>query len=80
VDEGGAGSPVYLVIVAIAAVLAIVSLITRPFLFGPIAALLCIISTRQTPNPRYTGAVAGLVIVCFFVGAAIAASGSHPLY
>src|SRR5262245_36221989 len=80
VDEGGAGSAVYLVILGIAAVLAIVGVITRPFLFEPIAALLCVVSTRQTPNPRYTGAVAFLIVVCFFVGAAIAASGSHPLY
>jgi hypothetical protein len=80
VDERGAGSMVYLVILGIAAVLAIVGLVTRPFLFEPIAALLCIVATRQTPNPRYTGGVAALIIVCFFVGAAIAASGGHPLY
>lgn len=76
----GAGSPVYLVILGLAAVLAIAGLITRPFLLEPIAALLCIVATRQTPNPRYTGAVAMLIVVCFFVGAAIAAAGSHPLY
>lgn len=79
-DEGGTGSTVYLVILGLAAVLAIVGVITRPFLFEPIAALLCLVATRQTPNPRYTGAVSVFIVLCFFVGAAIAASGSHPLY
>ena len=78
-DEGDGRTP-YLLILGLAVVLAIVGLITRPFLFEPIAAICCLIATRQTASPRFTRPVAFLITACFFVGAAIAASGSHPLY
>ena len=74
------GSTIYLVLVAVAALLGIVGVITRPFLFEPIAVLCIAVAARQIPSSRYTMPVAFLIAVCFFVGAAIAASGSHPLY
>ena len=69
-----------MVLVAAAGVLAIVGLVTRPFLFEPIAAICLLISARQSESRRFTFPVALLVTVCFVVGAGIAAATSNPLY
>ena len=77
-DEGG--STVNLALLVVAAVLAVIGVITRPFLFEPLAVICVLISARSTKSRRFTGPVVALITVCFIVGAAIAASGSHPLY
>ncbi len=77
-DEGG--STFNLALLVIAAVLAVVGVITRPFLFEPLAVIFVLVSARSTKSRRFTGPVVALITVCFIVGAAIAASGSHPLY
>jgi hypothetical protein len=79
VDEGS-GSTVNLVLLGLSAVLAVVGVITRPFLFEPLAVILLLVSARSTQSRRYTGPVVALITVCFILGAALAASGSHPLY
>jgi hypothetical protein len=68
------------VLIAIAAVLAIVSVITRPFLFIPIAVMIFLTGARATPSRRMTAPVASLIAVCFVVGAGIAAGTNNPLY
>jgi hypothetical protein len=81
VDEAAeSGSPIFTVIAALAAVVAIVGLFTRPFLCEPIAALLILIAARQTSSRRWTMPVMLLIVVCFVVGAGIAAATSNPLY
>ena len=79
-DEPESGSTLGMVMVAIAGVLAIVGLVTRPFLFEPIAALCILIAARQTATRRFTFPIALLITVCFITGAGIAAATSNPLY
>jgi hypothetical protein len=80
VDEPESGSTLGMVMVAIAGVLAIVGVITRPFLFEPIAVICVLIAARQSESRRFTMPVALLITVCFIVGAGIAAATSNPLY
>jgi uncharacterized membrane protein YoaK (UPF0700 family) len=79
VDENS-GSTINLLLLGIAVVLSVVGVITRPFLFEPLAVICLLVSARSTQSRRYTGPVVALITVCFILGAAIAASGSHPLY
>jgi hypothetical protein len=81
VDEAAeSGSTVFTVLALIAAILAIVGLVTRPFLFEPIAVICILIAARQSESRRYTGPVVALITVCFIAGAAIAAATNNPLY
>jgi hypothetical protein len=76
-----AAAPTYgLVCVGIAVVLAIVAVITRPFLFTPIAVLFFLVGARATPSRTITAPVASFIAACFIVGAGIAAATSNPLY
>ena len=58
----------------------ITSIITRPFLFGPIGLLLLLISVKLTANRRLTTPVAAIVALGGFAGAAIAVGFTKPLY
>jgi hypothetical protein len=78
--DADSGSTVNLVLLGIAVVLAIVGVVTRPFLFEPLAVICLLVSARSTKSRRFTGPVVALITVCFILGAALAASGSHPLY
>jgi hypothetical protein len=79
-DEAGSPSAAALVLTGIAVVLAIVGVITRPFIFEPIAALCLLVAARSTPSRRLTFPVACLITICFVVGAGLAAATSNPLY
>lgn len=79
-DEAESGSTLSTVLVAIAAALAIVGVVTRPFLFEPIAVICVLIAARQSSNRRFAGPVVALITICFVVGAGIAAATSNPLY
>jgi hypothetical protein len=68
------------VLVGIAVLLAIAALITRPFLFTPIAVLVFLTGARATPSRPLTAPIATLIAVCFVVGAAIAVATDNPLY
>jgi len=80
VSEAESGSAIFTVLVAIAAILAVVGVVTRPFLFEPIAVICLLIATRQTQSRRLTTPAMLFITVCFVVGAAIAAATSNPLY
>jgi uncharacterized membrane protein len=80
VSDAESGGTVFTVLVAIAVVLAIVGVVTRPFLLEPIAVICLLIATRQTESRRFTTPAMLFVTVCFVVGAAIAAATSNPLY
>jgi hypothetical protein len=69
-----------MVLVAISVVLAVVGVVTRPFLFTPIAVIVFLVGARATPSTRQTAPVASLIGICFVVGAAIAAATNNPLY
>ena len=58
----------------------ITSIITRPFLFGPIGMVLLLISVKLTANRRLTAPVAAIVALGGFAGTAIAVGFTKPLY
>jgi hypothetical protein len=58
----------------------ITSIITRPFLFGPIGLILLLISAKLTANRRLTAPVAAIVALGGFAGTAIAVGFTKPLY
>lgn len=64
----------------LAIVLAIVGVVTRPFLFVPIAAILMLIASKQTASDRLTRSGIVLIVLCAMAGASIAAAFSHALY
>jgi len=58
----------------------IAGVFTRPFVFEPIGAILLLIASKQTADPRLTRPGIVLIMICAVVGAAIAAAYNHPLY
>jgi hypothetical protein len=63
-----------------AAGLGIVTIVTRPFLFAPIAVLILLLTTKLTADRRLTGAAAAIVTAGAFAGATIAIWFTKPLY
>jgi hypothetical protein len=64
----------------LAGAIGIVSIVTRPFLFGPIGLLTLLVAVKLTADRRLTAPAAALVAIGGLAGAAIAAAFSHPLY
>ncbi len=64
----------------IAAVLGIVGIATRPFLFVPIGLALLLVASKLTPERRFTVPAAGILSLAAIAGAAIAVGWSQPLY
>ena len=58
----------------------ITSIVTRPFLFGPIGFLLLLVSVKLTANRRWTAPAAAIVALGGFAGTAIAVGFTKPLY
>ena len=67
-------------IAALSGACGITSIVTRPFLFGPIGFLLLLVSAKLTANRRWTGAAAVIVALGGFAGTAIAVGFTKPLY
>jgi hypothetical protein len=64
----------------VAAVLGIVGIATRPFLFVPIGLLFLLVAAKLTPERRFTVPAAGILSLGALAGAAIAVGFSQPLY
>jgi hypothetical protein len=77
---GSSDTPLWTGVAVLAIVLGIVGVFIRPFLFEPIAAILLLISSKQTASQRLTRPGIIVITVCAVVGAAIAAAGGHALY
>ena len=67
-------------VAVLAAAFGITSIVTRPFLFGPIGFLLLLVSVKLTANRRWTASAAAIVALGGFAGTAIAAGFTKPLY
>lgn len=62
-------------------VAAIVTLIYRPFLFGPIGALVVLVGALMSGKYRRVGLAAAVIVAtCFVIGAGIAVWYSRALY
>jgi hypothetical protein len=72
--------PLWNGVAVLAVVIAIVGVITRPFLCEPIAAILMLVAAKQNKDQRFTLPGIVLITVCAITGAALAAAFSHPLY
>ena len=64
----------------VSAACGITSIVTRPFLFGPIGFLLLLVSVKLTANRRLTAPAAAIIALGGFAGAAIAVGFTKPLY
>ena len=64
----------------VAAVLGIVGIVTRPFLFVPIGLLLLLVAAKLTADRRFTAPAAGILALGALAGAAIAVGFTQPLY
>jgi len=58
----------------------ITSIVTRPFLFGPIGFLLLLVSVKLTADRRLTAPAAAIVALGGLAGIAIAVGFTKPLY
>ena len=68
------------VVAVLSAACGLASIITRPFLFGPIGFALLLTSARMTANRRWTAPAAAIVAIGGFAGTAIAVGFTKPLY
>jgi hypothetical protein len=68
------------VVAGLAAACGITSIITRPFLFGPIGLLLLLTSVKLTADRRWTTPAAAIIALGGLAGTAIAAGFTKPLY
>ena len=68
------------VLAAVAAILGIVSIVTRPFLFAPIGLVFLLVSAKLTASQRFTAPAAGVLALGALAGAAIAVGFTNPLY
>ena len=68
------------VLAGLASACGIVSIITRPFLFGPIGLLLLLTSVKLTASRRWTTPAAAIIALGGLPGTAIAAGFTKPLY
>ena len=68
------------VVTVLSAACGITSIITRPFLFGPIGLLLLLASVKLTADRRWTTPAAAIIALGGLAGAAIAAGFTKPLY
>jgi hypothetical protein len=64
----------------LAGILGIVTIVTRPFLFGMIATLVLLAATKLTASRRLTAPAAAIVGIGALAGAAIAVGFTQPLY
>jgi hypothetical protein len=76
----GPDKPLWNGVAVLSLVLAVIGIVTRPFLFEPIAAILMLLASKQTANQRLTRPGIVFVMLSAIAGAAIAASYSHALY
>ena len=67
-------------VAVLAIAVAILGVVTRPFLFEPIAAILLLVASKQTEDRRLTFPGIVLITICAVLGAALAAVGGHALY
>lgn len=65
---------------AVAAILGIAAIVTRPFLLAPIGLIVLLVSAKLTANQRYTAPAAGVLAIGALAGAAIAVGYTNPLY
>lgn len=63
-----------------AAVCGIVSIVTRPFLFGPLGLIFLLVSAKMLADRRYTMTAAIVLMLGAFAGMAVAAAFTKPLY
>jgi hypothetical protein len=80
VNDAASGTTFATGSLVISVVLAVVGVVIWPFVFEPIAVIFFLVSARATPSRRFTGPVAGLISVCFVLGAALAVALDHALY
>ena len=78
--SGKPDKPIWNVVAILAIVLGLIGVVTRPFLFEPIAGILMLIAACNTANQRLTRPGIVLIMICAVVGAGIAAAYSHALY
>jgi hypothetical protein len=77
---GSSDKPLWTGVAVVSIVLAIAGVFYKPFLLVPIAAILMLIASARTANPRITRPGIVLIMICAVVGAGIAAAYSHALY
>jgi hypothetical protein len=63
-----------------AAICGIVSIVSRPFLFGPIGLIFVLIGARESQSRRFTGPALVVLTLGALAGTAIAAGFTKPLY
>jgi hypothetical protein len=80
VTEGRSRDTLWTGLIVVAVVLAIVGVITRPFLFEPLAALFLLVSAKGTASRRFTGPGMAVISICAVLGAGLAVAFSHALY
>ena len=68
------------VLTVVAAALAVASIVTRPFLFAPIATIVMLVAAKMSANRRLTAPVATFIAIAALAGAAIAVGFTKPLY
>jgi hypothetical protein len=80
VTEGRSRETLWNGLALVAVALAIVGVITRPFLFEPLAGLCLLVSAKGTASRRFTGPGIAVITVCAVLGAGIAVAYSRALY
>lgn len=78
--EGRSRETLWNGLTVVAVALAVVGVITRPFLFEPLAALCLLVSAKGTASRRFTGPGIAVITVCAVLGASLAVAFSHALY
>jgi hypothetical protein len=63
-----------------AAACGVISIVTRPFLFGPIGLIFLLVSAKMIADRKYTGTAAVILMLGAFAGTAVAAAFTKPLY